>query len=188
MKGLDVTILTAAGKHLERKGEANPFCTGVLPAEHESGENPQSAGVLIQFGKFRFADPGDIIWNEELALECPDNKVGKVDLYLTAHHGTHVSPKSVYALAPRVIVMNNGPRKGGLPNAWKLLHDMPGLEDLWQLHFSVTGGKERNSADPFIANLDEPCQGMYLKVSAAEDGSFTVYNPRNKYSKTYPVK
>jgi hypothetical protein len=84
--------------------------------------------------------------------------------------------------------MNNGPRKGGVPNAWKLLHDMPGLEDLWQLHFSVSGGKERNSADPFIANLEEPCQGMYLKVSAAEDGSFTVYNPRNKYSKTYTPK
>jgi beta-lactamase superfamily II metal-dependent hydrolase len=188
VKGLDVTILTAANKHLDRKGEANPFCAGIAPVEHESGENPQSAGVLIQFGKFRFADPGDIIWNEELGLECPENKVGKLDLYLTAHHGSHVSPKSVYSLAPRVIVMNNGPRKGGVPDAWKLLHDMPGLEDLWQVHFSVAGGKERNSADPFIANLDEPCQGMYLKVSAAEDGSFTVYNPRNKYSKTYGVK
>jgi competence protein ComEC len=188
IKGLDVTVLTAAGSHLERRGEANPFCAGLAAVEHESGENPQSAGVLVQFGKFRFADPGDIVWNEELALECPENKAGKVDVYLTAHHATHVSPKSVYGLAPRVIVMNNGPRKGGLPNAWKLLHDSPGLEDLWQLHFSVTGGKDRNSADPFIANLEERCQGLYLKLSASEDGSFTVYNPRNKYSKSYPAK
>jgi competence protein ComEC len=185
IKGLDVTVLTAAARHLERKGEANPYCAGLAPVEGETGENPQSAGVLIQFGKFRFADPGDIVWNEELALECPENKVGKVDLYLTAHHATHVSPKSVYGLAPRVIVMDNGPRKGGLPDAWKLLHDMPGLQGMWQLHFSVTGGKEQNAADPFIANLEEQCQGMYLKVSASEDGSFTVFNPRNKYSKTY---
>jgi competence protein ComEC len=188
IKGLDVTVLTAAGHHLERKGEPNPYCAGLAPVEGESGENPQSTGVLIQFGKFRFADPGDIIWNEELALECPENKVGKVDLYLTAHHATHVSPKSVYGLAPRVIVMNNGPRKGGLPNAWKLLHDMPGLEDIWQLHFSLTGGKENNAGDPFIANLEEQGPGMYLKVSASEDGSFTVFNPRNKYSKVYPAK
>lgn len=188
IKGLDVTVLTAAGRHLEREGEANPYCAGLAPVEGETGENPQSAGVLIQFGKFRFVDPGDIVWNEELALECPGNKVGKADVYVTAHHATHVSPKSVYGLAPRVIVMDNGPRKGGLPNAWQVLHDMPGLEDIWQLHFSVTGGKEHNPADPFIANLEEQCQGMYLKVSASEDGSFTVFNPRNKYSKTYPVK
>jgi len=188
IKGVDVTVLTAAGRHLERKGEANPYCAGLQPAAGESGENPQSAGVLIQFGKFRFADPGDIVWNEELALECPDNLVGKVDVYLTAHHATHVSPKSVYALAPRVIVMDNGPRKGGLPNAWQVLNDMPGLQDMWQLHFSVTGGQEHNAADPYIANLEEQCQGMYLKVSASADGSFTVFNPRNKYSKTYAVQ
>ena len=105
-----------------------------------------------------------------------------------AHHATDVGPKSGYGLAARVIVMDNGPRKGGLPDAWKLLHESPGLEDMWQLHFSLTGGKERNSADPFIANLDEHDDGMYLKVSASEDGSFTVFNPRNKYSKTSPAK
>ena len=188
VKGLEVTVLTAAGHTITRKGEANPYCEGLKPMEGESGENPQSAGVLIQFGKFRFADPGDIIWNEELALECPDNKAGKVDVYLTAHHATHVSPKSAYGLAPRVIVMDNGARKGGIPQAWKLLRDMPGLEDMWQIHFSVTGGKEGNAADAFIANLDAGDDGHYLKVSASEDGSFTLFNPRNKYSKAYAAK
>lgn len=188
IKGLDVTVLTAARQHLQRKGEPNPYCAGLAPVEGETGENPQSAGVLIQFGKFRFADPGDIVWNEELALECPENKVGKVDVYLTTHHATHVSPKSVYGLAPRVIVMNNGARKGGLPDAWKLLHKSPGLEDMWQLHFSIAGGKDSNAADPFIANLGEHDDGMYLKISASEDGGFSVYNERNKYSKSYPAK
>ena len=188
VKGLDVTVLTAAGRVIERKAEPNPYCAGLAPVAGEEGENPQSAGVLIEFGKFRFDDPGDIIWNEELALECPDNNAGKVDVYLTAHHATHVSPKSVYGLAPRVIVMNNGPRKGGLPEAWKLLRDMPGLEDLWQIHFSLTGGKENNAPDAFIANLDASDDGHYLKVSASEDGSFTIFNPRNKYSKSYPAK
>jgi beta-lactamase superfamily II metal-dependent hydrolase len=188
VKGLDVTVLTAAGRHVEQKGQPNPYCAGLAPVAGEEGENPQSAGVLIQFGKFRFNDPGDIIFNEELALECPDNKVGKVDVYLTAHHATHVSPKSVYGLAPRVIVMDNGPRKGGLPEAWQLLHDTPGLEDMWQIHYSLTGEKEHNAPDAFIGNLDPSDDGHYLKLSASEDGSFTVFNPRNKYSKAYPAK
>ena len=61
----------------------------------------------------------------------------------------------------------------------------PGLEDLWQLHFAIAGEKEANSPDTFIANVDEHCGGKYLKVSAQPDGSFTVFNPRNKYSKAY---
>jgi competence protein ComEC len=188
VKGLDVTVMTAAGKVIARKGDANRYCAGLAPREGESGENPQSAGVLIAFGKFRFFDPGDIIWNEELALECPNNKAGKVDLYLTAHHATHVSPRSVYGLAPRVIVMNNGPRKGGAPEGWKTVKSSPGLEDLWQLHFAVGNGKEANVPDDFIANVDERCQGLYLKVSASVDGSFTVFNPRNNHVKTYAAK
>jgi beta-lactamase superfamily II metal-dependent hydrolase len=192
IKGLTVTVTHASQKHISAlpgdKAEANPFCEGLSPKGGESGENPQSAGVLIQFGKFRFLDPGDIEHDEELALECPQNAVGKVDLYLTAHHATHLSPKSVYGLAPRVIVMNNGPRKGDLPAAWKLLKDMPGLEDLWQLHYGVEGGRDANVADAFIANVEERCQGLYLKVTASEDGSFTVFNPRNKYTRTYAAK
>ncbi len=91
-------------------------------------------------------------------------------------------------MAPRVAIMNNGARKGGDPKGWKTVKDSPGLEDLWQLHFAVAGGTEANSPDPFIANVDEPCQGQYLKVTAEANGAFTVYNPRNKYSKTYPAK
>jgi competence protein ComEC len=188
IKELDVTVVVGAQKHIETKGEPNPFCAGLAPQKGEEGENPQSGGVVIELGKFRFADLGDIIFNEELALMCPENRVGKVDLLLTPHHGTHVSPKADYAMAPRVIVMNNGPTKGGSAGAYKMLSGMPGLEDLWQLHFAMAGGREGNSPDTFIANIDEKCEGKYLKVTAHEDGSFTVYNSRNKYTKTYAAK
>ncbi len=188
VKGLDVTVMVAAGEHINRKGEPNPFCAGLAPKEGEEGENPQSAGVLIQFGKFRFSDLGDITWNKELALLCPENRMGKVDLAITTHHGTTESPKAIYAMAPRVIVMNNGARKGGDPAAWKVLKASPGLEDLWQIHFAVAGGNYTNVPDSLIANVDEQCQGKYLKVSAETDGAFTVYNSRNKYAKTYAAK
>ena len=183
VKGLDVTVLVAGGEHIKRGGEVNPFCAGI-PRKEETGENTQSAGVLVQFGKFRFLDLGDLTSDKELALLCPENRVGKVDLYLTTHHGAE-STKAIYALAPRVAIMNNGARKGGDPAGWKVVKGSPGLEDMWQLHFAIAGGKEANVPDPLIANVDEQCEGKYLKVSAAADGSFTVYNSRNKYSKSY---
>ena len=94
----------------------------------------------------------------------------------------------LHALHPRVAIMNNGAKKGGNPAAWKLIKESPGLEDLWQVHFAIAGAKESNVAEPMIANIDDNDEGKYLKVSAMTDGSFTVTNSRNKYSKTYPAK
>ena len=104
-----------------------------------------------------------------------------------SHHGTNSSnsPQLVRALAPRAAVMENGAKKGGTPEVWQTLHDAPGLQDLWQLHFAVAGGKDHNSADPFIANIDEVCEGKWLKMTAMKDGTFTIENSRNKYQKTY---
>jgi competence protein ComEC len=187
IKGLEVTVVVTAGAHIDSKGDANPYCAGLAPQDNEIAENGQSAGVIVQFGKFRFADFGDLTWNKELALLCPENRVGKIDLYLTSHHGGETS-KAIYAMAPRVAIMNNGPRKGGDPKGWKTVKGSPGLEDLWQLHFAVAGGTDANSPDTFIANVNEPCAGTHLKVTAEANGSFTVFNPRNKYTKAYPAK
>jgi competence protein ComEC len=191
VKGLEVTVVVAAGKHIETPGPPNPYCAGIAPhpkgSVDETGENPQSAGVVVQFGKFRFGDFGDITWNKELALLCPENHVGKLDLFLSTHHGAE-SPHAIWDLAPRVVIMNNGPTKGGDPQGWRVLKGSPGLEDLWQLHFALAGGDQTNSPDPLIANVSEGSDGNYLKVTAREDGSFTVYNKRNKYQKTYAAK
>jgi len=187
IKGLEITAMVAGGEHIDRKGDANPFCAGIEPREDDKTENSQSAGVLVQFGQFRFADLGDLTWNKELALLCPENRVGKVDLYLMTHHGAE-SSKAIYAMAPRVAIMNNGARKGGDSKGWKVVKESPGLEDLWQLHFAIAGASEANAPDPMIANVEEHCEGKYLKVTADATGAFTIYNPRNKYSKTYPAR
>ena len=189
IKDLDVTVVAAAGKVIDVKGQPNPNCVGIPQSQSdlEAGENSQSVGVVITFGKFRFADLGDLSWNRELDLLCPQNKVGKIDLYLTTHHGGE-SSKAIWGMTPRVAIMNNGPSKGGDPPGWKNVMVSPGLEDLWQLHFALAGGKETNVPDTFIANVDVNDQGKHLKVSALADGSFTVTNPRNKFSKTYAAK
>ena len=87
---------------------------------------------------------------------CPTNRIGTVDLYLTSHHGLEKSgsPALLYALQPRVTVMNNGTRKGGTPDAFSVIHKALGLEDLWQLHWSYNVGLD-NAPAIFIANVDD---------------------------------
>lgn len=194
LKGVTVTVLTADGEHisapLEGGGQPNPLCSTAQKHEADSSENARSLGTLLQYGKFRFIDMGDLTWNKELELMCPNNPIGTVDLFLVSHHGLDLSnsPQFVHALHPRVAIMGNGASKGGSPAAWQVVKASPGLEDLWQLHYSLEGGRDHNVPDSFIANVDEHCQGSYIKVAASSDGSFTVFNARNKYEKTYPAR
>jgi hypothetical protein len=92
-----------------------------------------------------------------------------------------------------------------------VLHTSPGLEDLWQLHFSLLSGQEYTVPGMFIANtVDDqpaaipiapataPAPGLgaapppahngtayWVKISASDDGTFTVTNARNGFSKVY---
>ncbi len=191
IKGLKVTVVSADGNlianSLPGAGQANPACPGVPPKESDPSENARSVGVVIEFGQFRTVDLGDLTWNKELQLVCPVNKIGKADLFVVSHHGLDQSnsPALVHALAPRVAIMDNASKKGGSPAAWDVVKSSPGLQGLWQLHFADAGGSEHNTSDPFIANIQEADTGFYLKVTAQEDGSFAVYNSRNKLSKDY---
>ncbi|HUJ51676.1 MAG TPA: MBL fold metallo-hydrolase [Bryobacteraceae bacterium] len=191
IKDLKVEVLAAAGEVLKTPlpgaGQPNEFCAASPARQDDATENARSLGMLITFGGFRFLDLGDLTWNKELALMCPNNPIGTVDVYLTSHHGLNQSgsPALVKAVHPRVAIMNNGARKGGSPDAWQIVKDSPGLEDFWQLHYAMEGGKEHNAPDSFIANVDEHCQGSYLKLTAESNGSFTVFNSRNKFQKVY---
>jgi beta-lactamase superfamily II metal-dependent hydrolase len=163
LAGADIVTLVSNGDVLESNlpggGGENPACAGVSPLD-ESGyfdsDNGASAGFLLTYGRFRTVDLGDLTWNGELALICPENRIGAIDLYLTSHHGLRQSgsPALVHALRPRVAVMNNGVRKGGAPEAFRVLHEAPGLEDLWQLHWSHNARLE-NAPTMFVANIDD---------------------------------
>jgi len=107
---------------------------------------------------------------------------------MTTHHGkkTSGSPQIVWALAPKVAVMNNGPETGGSLEAWQTIHDSPGLADLWQLHLATKNDPAHNVAEPFIANMAvEKCEGKWIRITARQDGTFTVVNSRNNFEKTY---
>jgi hypothetical protein len=64
--------------------------------------------------------------------------------------------------------MNNGTRKGGQPDAMKVLFSSPRLEDLWQLHFSLLSGQEYTVPGAFIANgVDEQPASLPIEPGAA---------------------
>jgi competence protein ComEC len=194
LKGLDVEVLAAAGKlitaPLPGAGAPNPLCASTPRHAFDPTENAQSVGILIRFGQFRLLDLADLTWNKELELACPVNRIGPVQVYLSTHHGMNLSGSAaiVDALAPRVAIMNNGARKGGSPDAWQIVRNSPGLEDIWQLHYAVEAGKQNNVSEEFIANPEEACRGYGLKLSASADGSFTVTNTRTGFAKRYQRK
>ena len=193
-------------------GQPNPYCANFQPGTNNA-EDPMSVGIHVSFGRFRTAHFGDITKNKEFDLMCPNNPIGTVDVLLGLHHGqsSSNSPVIVHALRPRVGIMNNGTRKGGEPETMMTVHTSPGFEDLWQMHFSQLSGQEYTQPGMFIANLlDEPSAAMpiqpiaapapgpgappapvhngaayWIKVSASQNGTFTVTNQRNGFSKTY---
>jgi beta-lactamase superfamily II metal-dependent hydrolase len=212
--GLDVRVVTSAGQVIQKPlagaGKPNPYCAG-FKAGDNNVEDPLSVGIHVTFGKFRTIHLGDLTRNKEFELMCPNNRIGTVDVLLGLHHGqiSSNSEVAVWGLHPRVAIMNNGTRKGGEPDVMKTVHSSPGLEDLWQMHFSVLSGQEYTVPGMFIANTidDAPAavpvapvaapasggppapvhNGMayWIKVSARQDGSFTVTNGRNGFSKVY---
>src|ERR1700752_4605549 len=159
--GLDWRIVTSAGKAITTPlpggGKPNAACAGFTPRnDSPTDDNGQSVGSVITFGKFRAIDLGDLLWNKEKDLMCPNNLVGPIDLYIASHHGIDASGSAalVHGLQPRVAIEQNGTRKGGTVQTNQTLYSSPGFEDLWQLHWSYNAGTEYNPAGVFIPNND----------------------------------
>src|SRR5206468_74598 len=119
--GLDVTVVSAAGEAITKPlgaagaGVPNPLCRqAVLKVQDATPENTESLGLAVQFGKFRLLDLGDLVWNLEHALVCPNNLIGTFDVFHTTRHGDPHSgaPQLVHAIKARVAIMNNGEKKG----------------------------------------------------------------------------
>ncbi len=194
ISGLTINVLTADGEHASSvpgiKPVPNPYCASEPKWDLDETENPRSAGILIRFGSFRFLDLGDLTKPKEVALVCPNNPIGAVDLYLVTHHGFNQSSARaiVDAIHPRVAIMDNGAHKAGSPEAWQTVHDSPGLEDLYMVHTAEDSDAAHNSPEAQIANPKGDGDGAYFKVVASRDGSFSVTNSRTGKTKEYPRK
>jgi competence protein ComEC len=220
LAGVDWRIVAAAEKMIQAPlpggGIPNPYCSRFAPpadAPFSTLEDPQSVASFIAFGKFRTVHFGDLTQKAEFELMCPNNPIGTVEVLLGLHHGQLSSNSivAIHALRPRVAIMNNGTMKGGEPEVMKTIHSSPGLEDLWEMHFSALSGQEYTVPGMFIANLVDDQQpampidpkpapprganrppdplhngpAFWIKVSAQRNGTFTVTNSRNGFTKTY---
>jgi beta-lactamase superfamily II metal-dependent hydrolase len=193
LKGLDVTAVSAHGETISAPinggGPNQALCRDAKPKDADPSDNAASLGFLLSYNKFQFLDLGDLTWNIEHKLACPQNLVGKVDLYQVTHHGLDRSgpPELVLAVQPQVAIMNNGPRKGGLAAVYETLRKVKGIEDIWQVHRALPDGYGPNTADELIANMEETdqCKGNWLKVVVDAGGRYTVTNGRNGFSKSY---
>jgi competence protein ComEC len=194
VKGIHAEVISEDGNlighALPGAGEPNPFCNGAEQRPADQTENARSLGLLLTFGKLKLLDLGDLTWDKEMQLVCPANKLGRVDVYIVSHHGWYQSssPAMVDALHARVAIMDNGAKKGGSTATLETIAKAPGLETLWQLHFSEEGGAAHNTKPEYIANPQGPDAGNYLELTASPDGSFAVYNPRTKATRSYPAR
>ncbi len=193
--GVDVLVVSSATKSLETPlkgaGKPNAYCADsprkTWPRANEDiTENGSSLALLFTYGKFRMLDMGDLTWNREVQLMCPNNPIGTVDLFMVGNHGsdTSSSPALVYGVHPRLIVMDNGARKFGAASVMKTLRSSPGVEAVYLEHWSANAPDD-NPPDEFIANLQNSPDGKWLKISAQKNGTVTVFNARTGKSKTY---
>ena len=171
-------------------GGPNRHCAGAETRPPASAENQRTLGALFSYGGFSFLNLGDLDWDMEMKLSCPVNRLGTVTLYQTSRHGAFDgagAPAHLRAISPQVVVFNNGPRKGiTAPHMYDRAADIPGIEGIWQGHLALTA-EGHNTADDMIANFgeSEDCEGHWLKASVQADGTFTMTNGRNGYSRTY---
>lgn len=173
------------------KDPTNPMCDGVADHPLDTTDNKNSAVMLLSFGPFKFYDGGDLTWNFEKALVCPVNSIGQVDVYQVEHHGVNLSnnPLLVRSLAPTVSIMDNGPHKGDATETVATLRSVASIQTMYQLHRDPRGGREYNTDDQYIANLDEHCAGNYIKCSVDPSGkSYTISIPALGRSQTYRTR
>lgn len=205
LKGVQVEIVASNGNIIEKPlpggGQQNFLCATAENKPADGAENQRMVSALVTFGKFKFLDLADLDWEKEMELACPVNRLGKITLYQAGRHGAldgAGAPGFLYAIDPQVVVVNNGPRKGlGGPSPggqkaqtvhYERLAKIPGVEGIWQSHLSLLDpAKDHNTSEDMIANLEDTpnCQGHWLRASVAPDGTFTVFNSRNGFSKTY---
>lgn len=82
LTGVRVQVVSSAGEVLKSPinggGGPNPLCQGAEQHDPDPSENSRATGVLLTYGRFTFLDLGDLTWDKEMALACPENKLGKV--------------------------------------------------------------------------------------------------------------
>ncbi len=186
---ISLSVIAGHGTVLSSTDDPRNTKCGTVPAKADDPtDNARSVGFVLTYGSFDFFDAGDLTWNTEAKLVCPNESLGKVEVYQVTHHGADTSnhPLVLQALSPAVAVMNNGPKKGGSPATVKALKALPSLQAFYQLHRNVATAPDDNTSPDLIANLEEtPDAGHMVSVHVKADGSFEVVNHRTGQKRAF---
>jgi competence protein ComEC len=192
--GMKATVISSDGNVIDHSlpggAEKNQYCDTPETKPSDRSENSHSLGILINFGKLKILDLGDLTWDKEMLFMCPVNRIGSVDILVVSHHGLNASSSHalIDGIHPRVAIMNNAATKGGSPQVIDEVLKAPGLETLWQLHFAEKAGPEHNTAAEYIANPQGSDPGNYFLLTASPKGSFRLYNSGTKQTKDYAAR
>jgi competence protein ComEC len=165
-------------------------CKDLVEKPVDFSDNANSVGVVVELGRFRFFDGGDLTWNVEGRLVCPFDRIGTVDVYQSDHHGLDVSnnPVLLRSLSPTVVLFNNGPRKGCEPGSFAAAKAPASVRAIYQLHKNVAEGAS-NTDEAKIANLEEACAGSPVHMSVDAGGeSYSVHVPSRGHSAEYKTR
>ena len=93
----------------------------LAPPDSASTIGNRSVGLVVRFGEFRAFFAGDAEL-EEVEYFLAEKDVPEVQLLKAPNHGSRaaVSPASLTALKPQVVVIPVGPNDQGLPHRWAL--------------------------------------------------------------------
>ncbi|MEM7264073.1 MAG: MBL fold metallo-hydrolase [Planctomycetota bacterium] len=166
-------FITPGAALLSSGGAGSPegACIGHDVRSVDRSENRNSIVLVVQYRAFRFLDTGDLTWNLERQLVCPVNLAGKVDVLQSSHHGLDSSNNPVLyrATAPDVVVFNNGPTKGCMPNAFRTAKSTESVKAVYQLHRNLRSA-ESNTEDEFICNEKRRCEATHLELAVDKSG------------------
>src|SRR5881396_2745644 len=155
-------------------GGPNPLCANHQQMENAPPENQRMVGLSFTFGNFKLASLADLDWQRELELVCPVNKIGSVTVYTINRHGALDNSGTTPAPYEK--------------NHYLRLAKTAGVVDVWQDHLSLTDSvPAHNTPRDMIANLEEGPgdQGNFIHGSVRADGTYTIVNGRNGFTKTY---
>ena len=190
LTGVRADVVSAGGELIETPlaggGQATPGCDRAEDHIEDGTENYRSVGLMFEHGAFRFLALGDLSGNTLTRIVCPDQSAGAgVGLSRRASRRLRLqrARRSTRALRPRVAVLNNGPAEGRI--ARRLPHAARARRAS-----RISGSCTRRASPATPATTSSPISttpptATGSTCGAQDDGSFTLTNGRNGFTKAY---
>jgi competence protein ComEC len=192
IEGLTITAITSDREIIKRPlpgaGQQGIGCNALTSVTQDGGEeNPRSLGILARWGNSSLLALADLTWEMEARLACPTNLIGSVDVMVANNHGSDISnnPALLASIAPKQVVIANGPRKGADAQTYVALNALRSPPAIWQVHEATRDGA-LNPPAAQIANVAGERDAMHpLRLTLRRDGSRSFTNPRTGQTVDY---